>query len=782
MLWYVVRVLFLITVPANNTRGPRYMEKALAAIHQARLRHPVCFFYGTQQGQIGLFVRCHPTDRDTVLEPIVAGYPHACVTSGGDWSSEPNTTTWGCSVELIPELFPILRHAQFEDLLNHNFADPVSGLLRSILPDADLDLRIEMTIRPASRHRCHQARNAVKLLDREFFRKHHHVAAYFARRITRPRRWHVAWLLGLIARCTPQHSHTTLETSTSRLHEREEDLHSAAEKLGCHLFETRLRLIVVGHPALKAQAQDRLRRMAGALGAFTKSRLAMFESARSRRHCGRTMSAHGFLLSHEELATLWHPPTEAAQAERMQNSEFTELEAPAAFHSEKEEGTVVLGRVLFREDRRPVVLALEDRRRHLYVVGKTGMGKTTLLQNMLVTDMNAGRGVCLIDPHGDLAESIATLVPRHRTNDVILFDAGSRDHVIGFNPLACADESRIDQVTSGVVSAMKKLYDSWGPRLEDTLRNAVFAIVERGGNLMSVMQLLGEKNFREQFVPLIRDPVVRSFWIHEFAAWSDNYRTEAVAAIQNKLRPFVVNSTIRAIVTHPNPALDFRQIMDDGRVLIVNLSKGRLGEDNSTLLGALLVTSIQQAAMTRADIPENDRRDFSLYVDEFQNFTTGSFASVLSEARKFRLSLIIAHQYLSQLNDETADAVFGNVGSIVAFQVGSDDAVRLAEQLSKHAGQLTPEHLTGLPRYTAYVRLLIDGMPSKPFSMKTLPPPTENVDPARAAILRRVMARRNGHAVVAAGKQVPCEPKDHASGRFQHGALAGSLNEFGTRS
>ena len=337
------------------------------------------------------------------------------------------------------------------------------------------------------------------------------------------------------------------------------------------------------------------------------------------------------------------------------------------------------------------------------------------------------------------------MIPRHRTNDVILFDAASRDQVVGFNPLACRDATRIDQVTSGVVSALKKLYDSWGPRLEDTLRNAVFATIERGGNLLSVMQLLGEKNYRERTVPLIRDPIVRSFWVHEFASWSDNYRTEAVAAIQNKLRPFLTSTTIRAIVSQPGRSLDLREVMDNGQVLIVNLSKGRLGEDNSTLLGALLVTSIQQAAMTRADIPEADRRDFSLYVDEFQNFTTGSFASVLSEARKYRLSLIVAHQYLTQLDEPTADAVFGNVGSMIAFQVGSDDAERLAAQMSKHPGQLTPENLTGLPKYTAYTRLLIDGMPSSPFSMMTLPPSNVEADSKRAEIIRRVMSRRSNH-------------------------------------
>ena len=215
-----------------------------------------------------------------------------------------------------------------------------------------------------------------------------------------------------------------------------------------------------------------------------------------------------------------------------------------------------------------------------------------------------------------------------------------------------------------------------------------------------------------------------------------------MAAIQNKIRPFLTNTNMRAIVSQPGRSLDLRQVMDEGQVLIVNLSKGRIGEDNATLLGAFLVTSIQQAAMTRADMPEGERRDFFLYVDEFQNFTTGSFASVLSEARKFRLSLIVAHQYLAQLNDETADAVWGNVGSIVAFQVGSDDAELIVQQLGKYRGQITPENLSGLPKYTAYSRLLIDGVPSSPFSLQTLPPRSEAFDAERAEIIRRVMRRR----------------------------------------
>lgn len=717
------------------------MDKALAAIHQANhARQPFTLIYGSIGGRIGLFLKCAERIRESVIGPITANYPECSLTTVEEDDISVDTDAWFTDLELVPELFPILRHSQFEDQLNRNFADPVSSLLRAIKPDETLSCRVEITCRPASHSRAHAALRAVRRLEREFFKRHHRLARFYARNITQGRwRW-VAWSLGLLVRQTHLQSHSSLETSPSRTHDREENLQAAADKLGGHLFETRIRVLVRTTRDREHEARDRLQSIEGAFGPFTRAGLATFRNQGIFRGRNDPQRGPNFLLSHEELATLWHPPTATAAAEKMQTNEFTELEAPTVFHSEEEEGSAVIGRVRFRDDQRPVVLALEDRRRHLYIVGKTGMGKTTLIQNMIVADMQAGRGVCLVDPHGDLAESIVGLVPRHRTNDVIVFDAADRDLVIPFNPLACRDASRIDQVTSGVVSAFKKLNDSWGPRLEDTLRNAVFATVEQGGNLMSVMRLLGERPYREQTVVRIRDDVVRSFWMHEFAGWSDNYRTEAVAAIQNKIRPFLTNTNIRSIVSQPGRSIDLRKILDDGKVLIVNLSKGRLGEDNSTLLGAFLVTSIQQAAMTRADIPEIERRDFSLYVDEFQNFTTGSFASVLSEARKYRLGLIIAHQYLSQLNEETANAVWGNVGSIISFQVGSDDAQVLSRQLGKYFGQLTAENLTGLPKYTAYARLLIDGMPTNPFSLQT-PPPVVAEDPQRAEIVRQVSHR-----------------------------------------
>ena len=314
-------MLFQLIAPASNERGPRYMEKAFAALHQARPKHPVTLVYGVREGQIGLFLQCSQADRDSLIEPIRAGYPDATVTLVEERGSSAGEI-WSTEIELVPELFPILRHAQFEDLLNHNFADPVSGLLRAILPEEGMKCRIEITIRPASRHRLHRATNAVFLLEREFFQRHHRLAGYFARNATRGSAWRFAWILGLAARCTPQPSHSNLDTSTSRLHEREDDLQAAADKLGGHLFDVQLRLIVEASPQLRPQAFDRLRRMEGALGAFTRSRLATFISG-PVQHCRvpapdsrlqtPDLARSAFLLSHEELATLWHPPTTKVQ-------------------------------------------------------------------------------------------------------------------------------------------------------------------------------------------------------------------------------------------------------------------------------------------------------------------------------------------------------------------------------------------------------------------------------------------------------------------------------------
>ena len=349
----------------------------------------------------------------------------------------------------------------------------------------------------------------------------------------------------------------------------------------------------------------------------------------------------------------------------------------------RQSGLAALGRVRFRHRTEVFGIRPDDRRRHLAVIGKTGMGKTTLLQKLIASDIDGGRGVALVDPHGDLAETILGCVPSKRTNEVVVFDARDRHYPVAFNPLACNNPEQRPLVASAVVSAFKKLYgDSWGPRLEHILRNALLALLEvPGTSLLSLQRLLSDPAYRKTIVGRVSDPVVRMFWEREFAGWKTQYQSEATAPILNKVGQFLSQPILRAIVGQSHSRLDFRRIMDEGRVLIVNLSKGRIGEDASNLLGSLLISSIQLAAMSRADMPEKERRDYFLYVDEFQNFATESFATILSEARKYRLSLTLANQYLAQMDEATLDAVFGNVGSLLVFQVGARDAEVITAQL-----------------------------------------------------------------------------------------------------
>lgn len=721
---YRVVVLAALAAPANNDRSPRYMEKALAAIHQAlRPGQAIKLEYGLCEGRVALLCRFSHQFKEVVLGPLIANYPRAAISFVDEDrpdSAMHDKIEWSCDVMLAPELFPILRHAQFEDLLNGNYADPIDSLLRAVRPAGGGECRVDVLATPASPRMCRMAKHAVEILDREFFRSHPRLAEFFAHNVLRPRSHGLIWLANRLTRRGTRHHGAQLDVSAGRLHDREADLQAAADKIGGHLFTVGIRIIV--RATSQALAVERVQAVIGALGSFTRSRLATFTASSVKRDAKELAWSRGFILSHEELATLWHPPSATVGAERMQVSTFTEMEPPTAIYSGEEEGAVKLGQVRFREDDRFVGIARDDRRRHVHVIGRTGTGKTTMVLNMVHADLQAGHGLAVVDPHGDLAVEIARLVPNHRTNEVILFDAADPNFAISFNPLACHHPSRLDQVTSGVVSAFKKLHDSWGPRLENTLRNAVFATVEQSGTFLSLLQLLTDEAYRERTVPRIQDEVVRTFWMQEFAGWTKAYRTEAVAAITNKIQPFLTNRCIRAIVSQAGPSLDLRQVMDEGKVLIVNLSKGRLGEDNAALLGAFLVTSIQQAAMTRADVPEDERRDFYLYIDEFQNFITTSFESILSEARKYRLNLTVSHQYRAQLNEATASAIAGNVGSIIAFAVGNEDAEWLATAIAKYPGQLTAADMTNLPRYTAYAKLLIDGMPSDPFSIRTLPP------------------------------------------------------------
>ncbi len=375
----------------------------------------------------------------------------------------------------------------------------------------------------------------------------------------------------------------------------------------------------------------------------------------------------------------------------------------------------------FRNQMRRFGIKKDDRRRHMYLIGKTGMGKSTILENMIVDDIRAGHGVAVVDPHGDLAEKIIEFIPEDRIKDVIYFNPADIEYPIAFNVVEQVEPHLRHLVASGLIGVFQKLWaDSWGPRLEYILRNAILAILDYpGSTLLGVVRILSDKPFRKKVVANIKDPVVKSFWEKEFASYADKFASEAVSPIQNKVGQFLSTAFMRNIVGQMKSSLDMRKIMDEGKILIMNLSKGRIGEDNSALLGAMMITKIQLAAMSRVDMPEKERKDFYLYIDEFQNFSTDSFANILSEARKYRLCLVMAHQYVEQLSEKVKPAVFGNVGTMIVFRIGAADAEELVREFTP---TFTEEDLVNLPKYEMYLKLMIDGVSSDPFSARGLPP------------------------------------------------------------
>ncbi|MBI3952438.1 MAG: type IV secretion system DNA-binding domain-containing protein [Candidatus Doudnabacteria bacterium] len=379
----------------------------------------------------------------------------------------------------------------------------------------------------------------------------------------------------------------------------------------------------------------------------------------------------------------------------------------------------------FRNREVPFGIRRDDRRRHMYIMGKTGMGKTTLIENMVIQDIQDGHGVAFVDPHGDSVEKVLSYIPANRINDVVYFNPADVDYPIAFNPLESVDPQYKHLVASGLMGVFTKIWAGvWSARMEYILGNTILALLDSPGNtMMGMARMLVNKTYRKKIVDNIKDPVVKSFWVDEFANYNDKFRNEAIAPIQNKVGQFLSSAIIRNIVGQTKSSIDLRDIMDNRKIFLINLSKGRIGEDNSGLLGAMLITKLQLAAMSRVDIPEADRKDFYLYVDEFQNFATESFANILSEARKYRLNLIVAHQYIGQLvrekNTVVRDAIFGNVGTLIIFRVGADDAEFLETEFEP---TYTPNDLLNLAKYQIYLKLMINGVSSSPFSATTLPP------------------------------------------------------------
>lgn len=502
-------------------------------------------------------------------------------------------------------------------------------------------------------------------------------------------------------------------------------------------FTTGIRLLAVAPSA--DRAKELLYSVGGTFGVFTlgdgngltvvepafwqKSKLESAFVSRSADAGPRHQ-----VLNTSELASIWHPPgLTLATIKNISWGASLTGEAPenlpiATENEEEKKKINFFARTEFKNKTTTFGIKKEDRRKHLYIMGKTGTGKSTMIANMAINDMKNGEGMAVIDPHGDLCDILLDFVPSHRINDIAYLDPSDLSYPFHLNPLEMKNPAYRELIASGIVSIFYKLYHySWGPRLEYILRNTILTLLHvPSSTLLQVPELLTDERYREKIVEKLDDRVLRNFWVNEFAKMSPQMRSEAVSPILNKVGQFLSSQTIRNIVGSPTSTIDLEEMMNKGKIVIVNLSQGKLGEDNSALLGAMIITKMQLAAMNRVYVGEAERRDFYLYVDEFQNFATQSFIKILSEARKYRLNLTLANQYIGQIEEEVQSAIFGNAGSMVTFSVGAADA-RL---MSREFGEKYEEaELVGLGNYQIVLKLAIDNHTTSPFSAVTLPLP-----------------------------------------------------------
>lgn len=427
-----------------------------------------------------------------------------------------------------------------------------------------------------------------------------------------------------------------------------------------------------------------------------------------------------------QAVNFFHIPTQQHFTKALDYAVYRKLPypypLPTEWNTPKDEFTLI-GTTDYRNDKINFGMIEEDKFRHMYIVGKTGTGKSTFLSNLIANDIKNGKGIGLLDPHGELVETVLEHIPSHRTNDVILFDVSDSDFPIWFNLLQAKDADEKTRIVSGVVTTFAKLFaHSRWPRLEYILRNILLTLIDYpNATLMHILRILTDKNFREEVLKHTTDTMILKFWRDEYDKWDERQKQEAMWPITNKIGQFLSSAVVRNIFGQPRSKLNLREAMDSGKIILINLSKGKIGEDNASMIGSLLVTKFQIDAMSRADIRPEERVPFYLYIDEFQNFATDSFATILSEARKYKLSLIMANQYTSQLLETIRDAIFGNIWSIFSFTIGYDDAKVISSQFKE---MVSPNDLISLPRFTAYTRMMIDGVTSDPFSMKTMPLPT----------------------------------------------------------
>ena len=499
------------------------------------------------------------------------------------------------------------------------------------------------------------------------------------------------------------------------------ELEGIENKIGKQGFNTVIRIVVSSTSKEAAEAH-----LGNIMSVFSQ-----FEGANSfkkEKHRFKGMFMNDFIyrylpmigpksvLTSEELATVFHFPNKSITTPNIFWMNAKRAPAPATIPT----SGLYLGKSTYRGLAKPVYMDIDDRRRHMYIIGKTGTGKSEFLKDMIMQDIRSGQGLAVIDPHGDLIDDILPMIPPKRAEDVILFDPSDTSRPMGFNMLEAQTEEQKHYVASSIIGLMYKLFDPnktgiIGPRFEHAIRNAMLTVMyEKGSTFVEVVRVLTDANYVQELLPKVQDPIIRRYWTDQIAQTSDFHKSEVLDYIVSKFGRFVTNKMIRNIIGQSDSAFNFRKVMDEGKILLINLAKGKIGEENSQFLGLILVPKILVAAMSRQDMPKDLRSDFFLYVDEFQNFATPDFAQILSEARKYKLNLIVANQFIGQMEEEVKNAIFGNVGTLISFRVGVTDANYLQHEFQPVFAEAD---LINVERYNTYVKTIVEGEPVTPFSM-----------------------------------------------------------------
>lgn len=716
-------VLLLLEIPRTNDKKELAAEQMFAALHgilKPKIRsiqeHDHISFEIASIGQRIRFYVWVPKHLQSFVEgQVYAQYPTAQISElSDDYSSRKMDQKIIYSTELVltdNQTLPIKTFVSFE-------VDPLAATTATL---AKLDQPNEEMW--------------VQFLARPISDEWHKTSAKMASRIKSGRgMWSNAGLAGvsyfgqaLGALFKPPEASAT-GAAAFEVSERDKTRITAIEEKSRKLgYQVKVRIMYAGND--EATARQRMQAMVGTFKQFNttnlngfQSQYPSFDASKIADYHSRLFIDRGYILNIEELASLYHLPHTTVETPNIVWATTKTAEPPATlplFGAYPEDEVSLFGTTNFRGNNSMFGILRADRGRHMYILGQTGAGKSGLLELMTLSDIYYNQGFAVIDPHGDYATSILRYIPDRRVGDVIYFNPADSEFPIGFNPLEMSDSISKGQVSSELVGVLKRMFDSWGPRLEYILRFTILALLDYpNATMLDITRMLTEKKFRQEVISYIDDPVVENFWVTEFASWNEKFASEAVAPVLNKVGAFTANPLVRNIIGQPKSTFNIRKAMDEGKIFVVNLSKGLIGEDNAAILGAMLVTKIQLAAMSRADIPRlEDRRPFYLYVDEFQNFATDSFATILSEARKYNLYLTIANQYISQMEDVVRDAVFGNVGSMVTFRVSPDDSPFL---IKYYEPQFEATDLSNFHNRNFVASLSVNGEKTTPFSGTTL--------------------------------------------------------------